>query len=128
MEPTPTTQHVTYQITIVNTNDRFELINARYYEHLYDNYDIARVDFTDKSSTTSLEIQVRVAELPILSKRKPDVLKESVLHILYETISPKKLILYNLTLHHDKNTLLIQGNLKLEWVNKKLPLLKAILK
>lgn len=70
-EPTLTTQHVTYKITNVNTSDRYELVNVRYYEHLYENYHIAWMDFADKNGTTSLENQVRVAELPIQLKGNP---------------------------------------------------------
>ena len=81
------------------------------------------MDFTDKNRVTPLETQVRVAELAIPSKRKPDVIKESAVQIFNETIPPNKLILYNLTLYHTTNTLLIQDNQKLEWIKKEFHLL-----
>ena len=53
-------------------------------------YHIAWVDFIDKNVTTSLETQIRVAEVPIPSKRKLAVLKKSAVQIFNETIPPKK--------------------------------------
>ena len=123
LEPTPATQHVTYIITNANTSHWYALMNVRYYKHLHENYHITWVDFTDKNRVTPLETQVRVAELAIPSKRKPDVIKESAVQIFNETIPPNKLILYNLTLYHTTNTLLIQDNQKLEWIKKEFHLL-----
>lgn len=55
-----------------------------------------------------------------------DVIKES--EIFNDTIPPMKLTFYNPTLYHTTNTLPIQSNQKLEWFNKKFPLLKVVLK
>ena len=44
-----------------------------------------------------------------------------------ESIPPKSNILYVLTLYHTNNTLLIQGNLRANWVDEDYPLLKTVL-
>ena len=44
-----------------------------------------------------------------------------------ESIPPKSNILYVLTLYHTNNTLLIQGNLRANWVDEEYPLLKTVL-
>ena len=77
-------------------------MNLRWYEYLHKlSYHV--VDFTGKNDTILQKTQAKVAELPIRRKRKADVINESAVQIFNETIPPKKLTLYILTLYHATN-------------------------
>lgn len=142
-EPKPTDRLAAYKMSALNTNDWYEILDIRYYEHLQDIYDISWSDVFDKSGGNLLETQVKISDLSlkqVINKNKTEK-KDSKSNIEYENplidkgdklfneiIPSKNQVLYSLTLYHTTNTLLIQGNKKVIWVEKEFPILKSVLK
>ena len=75
-----------------------------------------------------LETQVRIFMKNKKNSAKDTKSEEDSNQTLFnESIPPKSNILYVLTLYHANNTLLIQGNLRANWVDEEYPLLKTVL-
>ena len=75
-----------------------------------------------------LETQLRIFMKNKKNSAKDTKSEEDSNQTLFnESIPPKSNILYVLTLYHANNTLLIQGNLRANWVDEEYPLLKTVL-
>ena len=75
-----------------------------------------------------LETQLRIFMKNKKNSAKDTKSEEDSNQALFnESIPPKSNILYVLTLYHANNTLLIQGNLRANWVDEEYPLLKTVL-
>ena len=81
----------------------------------------------DKGGYVLLETQVKVFRKNSKNSTKETKTEEDSNQTFNESISPKSNILYVLTLYHTTNTLLIQGNLRANWVNEEYPLLKTVI-
>ena len=81
----------------------------------------------DKGGYVLLETQVKVFRKNSKNSTKETKTEEDSNQTFNESISPKSNILYVLTLYHTTNTLLIQGNLRANWVDEEYPLLKTVL-
>ena len=81
----------------------------------------------DKGGYVFLETQVKVFRKNSKNSTKETKTEEDSNQTFNESISPKSNILYVLTLYHTTNTLLIQGNLRANWVNEEYPLLKTVI-
>ena len=81
----------------------------------------------DKGGYVLLETQVKVFRKNSKNLTNDTKTEEDSNQTFNESISPKSNILYVLTLYHTTNTLLIQGNLRANWVDEEYPLLKTVL-
>ena len=84
-------------------------------------------DTLDKGGYVLLETQVKVFRKNSKNSTNDTKTEEDSNQTFSESISPKSNILYVLTLYHTTNTLLIQGNLRANWVNEEYPLLKTVI-
>ena len=120
-EPQPTQHNTAYKMININVDERYELLNIRYYEPLHKSCHISWSDITDKRGTVPWETQIKVAELP----RRNNVNTDD--NIFNETIPSKNLTHYIITLYHTTSTLLIQGSQRTIWVEKELQIIKVAL-
>ena len=115
-------------MTVVRRNEWFDLLNIRYYEHLQKMFYIEWTDILDIGGNVLLETQVKVFKQNKKNSTNDIKTEEDSNQTLFnESIPPKSNILYVLTLYHTTNTLLIQGNLRANWVNEEYPLLKTVI-
>ena len=127
-EPLPTLPKAAYKMTVVRPNEWYDLLNIRYYEHVQKMFYNEWTDTIDKEGNVLLETQVKVFKQ--IKKNSTNDIKteeESNQTLFNESIPPKSNILYVLTLYHTTNTLLIQGNLRVNWVNEEYPLSETVL-
>ena len=106
----------------IHVDERYELLNIHYYDHLHKSYHISWSDITDKSRFVLLETQIKVAELPQVNS-----VNDNTSNMFNETMPSKNLMHYVITFYHTASTLLIQGSQRTVWVEKEFPLLKAVL-
>ena len=115
-------------MTVVRPNEWYDLLNIRYYEHLQKTFYIEWTDTLDKGGNVFLEAQVKIFKRNKKNSTNNTKTEEDSNQTLFnESIPPKSNILYVLTLYHTNNTLLIQGNLRPNWVDEEYPLLKTVL-
>ena len=115
-------------MTVVRPNEWYDLLNIRYYEHLQKTFYIEWIDTLDKGGNVLLETQVKIFKQNKKHSTNDTKTEEDSNQTLFnELIPPKSYILYVLTLYHTTNTLLIQGNLRANWVDEEHPLLKTVL-
>ena len=127
-EPLPTLQKAAYKMTVVRPNEWYDLLNIRYYKHLQEMFYTEWTDTIDKEGNVLLETQVKVFKQNKKNSTNDIKTEEDSNQTLFnESIPPKSNILYVLTLYHTTNTLLIQGNLRANWVNEEYPLLKTVI-
>ena len=127
-EPLPTRQKAAYKMTVVRPNEWYDLLNIRYYKHLQEMFYTEWTDTIDKEGNVLLETQVKVFKQNKKNSTNDIKTEEDSNQTLFnESIPPKSNILYVLTLYHTNNTLLIQGNLRANWVDEDYPLLKTVL-
>ena len=62
--PQPTLHNAAYKMTVSRAEEWYNILNIRYYEHLYERYRMQWADTTDKSGDTLLETEIKIAELP----------------------------------------------------------------
>ena len=125
-EPLPTLQKAAYKMTVVRPNEWYDLLNIRYYKHLQEMFYTEWTDTID--GNVLLETQVKVFKQNKKNSTNDIKTEEDSNQTLFnESIPPKSNILYVLTLYHTTNTLLIQGNLRANWVNEEYPLLKTVI-
>ena len=126
--PLPTLQKGACKMTVVRPNEWFDLLNIRYYEHLQKMFYIEWADILDIGGNVLLETQVKVFKQNKKNSTNNTKSEEDSNQKLFnESISPKSNFLYVLTLYHTTNTLLIQSNLRANWVDEEYPLLKTVL-
>ena len=126
-EPLPALQKAAYKMTVVRPNEWYDLLNIRYYEHLQKTFYIEWTDTLVKEGNVLLETQVKIFKQNKNSANDTKTEEDSN-QTFNESIPPKGNILYVLALYHTTNTLLIQGNLRANWVDEEYPLLKTVLK
>ena len=127
-EPLPTLQKAACKMTVVRLNEWFDLLNIRYYEHLQKMFYIEWTDILDKGGNLLLETQVKVFKQNKKNSTNNTKSEEESNQTLFnESMPPKSNFLYVLTLYYTTNTLLIQGNLRANWVDEEYPLLKTVL-
>ena len=127
-EPLPTLQKAACKMTVVRLNEWFDLLNIRYYEHLQKMFYIEWTDILDKGGNLLLETQVKVFKQNKKNSTNNTKSEEELNQTLFnESMPPKSNFLYVLTLYYTTNTLLIQGNLRANWVDEEYPLLKTVL-
>ena len=127
-EPSPTLQKAAYKMTVVRPNEWYDLLNIRYYKHLQEMFYTEWTDTIDKEGNVLLETQVKVFKQNKKNSTNNTKSEEDSNQKLFnESISPKSNFLYVLTLYHTTNTLLIQSNLRANWVDEEYPLLKTVL-
>ena len=115
-------------MTVVRPNEWYDLLNIRYYEHLQKTFYIEWIDTLDKGGNVLLETQVKIFKQNKKHSTNDTKTEEDSNQTLFnELIPPKSYILYVLTLYHTTNTLLIQGNLRANWVDEEHLLLKTVL-
>ena len=107
---------------IASAKKWYELLNIHYYEHLEATYHIFWSDILDRNGNILLETQAKVT-LPNDVNSKTKGVKDPDKAIFNE----KNHTLYTLTLYHTTNTILIHGNKKEMWVDKKYPILRTVL-
>ena len=126
--PLPTLQKAAYKMTIVTPNEWYDLWKVRYYEHLQKTFYNEWSDTLDKGGNVLLETQVKIYKQNKKNSTSNIKTEEDSNQTFFNgSIPPESNILYVLTLYHTTNTLLIQGNLKANWVDEKYPLLKTVL-
>ena len=127
-EHLPTLQKAAYKMTVVRPSEWYDLLNIRYYEHLQKTFYIEWTDTLDKGGNVLLKTLVKIFKQNKKNSTKNTKTEEDSNQTLFnESIPPKSNILYVLTLYHTTNTLLIQDNLRANWVDEEYPLLKTIL-
>ena len=85
-------------------------------------------DILDIGGNVLLETQVKVFKQNKKNSTNNTKSEEDSNQTLFnESIPPKSNFLYVLTLYHTTNTLLIQSNLRANWVDEEYPLLKTVL-
>ena len=90
-----TLHNAAYKITVSRVEEWYNLLNIRYYKHLYETYHIHWVSTRDKSKSndTILEMKIKTAELPpnkqeIQTKEQKDAINFN------DTIPPRSQIMY----------------------------------